>query len=70
MVQRMNVTIRYTQPLLFAGQNRRTVDHTIECSDTETSANGVPIPVETKWQKTFERIHLPVGTNSAKYEII
>lgn len=71
----MNKNIKYTQPLLIRGQKIRTAEHVVECSDTETFANGHPKPIgdSLNWSKTIEAmdgngvLELP---NGAKYEIL
>jgi len=45
--------IEYTNPY-----NQNKVIHNVECSDTETYANGNPIPVspDEKWCPVFENL--------------
>lgn len=42
-------TVKYTN--LISGE---TFNIDVECSDTETYPNGLPIPTEEKWKRTFE----------------
>ena len=56
----MNVTIRYTQPKISATHVPKIKDHVVECSDVDTSPNGVPIPIaaepHVRWRTTFANI--------------
>jgi len=51
--------VRYTNPL--TGEQ---ITHNVECSDTETLANGQPKPNDDIWLPTFE------DKNSFCYEIL
>ena len=52
------VNVKYTQPKLFEGHKINTHDHKITCHDSETFANGIPVPIgdDAIWGKIFENI--------------
>jgi len=66
----MKIKVKFTQGLLFEGQNRRSTEHSVKCSNTEKFANGVPKPVNKKWDGILSTIHLPVEDHEPKYEIV
>lgn len=55
----MNITLRYTQPAMVAGQIQNTVDHIIPCDDVATNPNGQPVANDANWNQ------IVIGLNGA-----